>query len=246
MLERMKLSSHRNRTIMIIGLSFLVTACQGLIPGAERDPPQLYELTPKGSFEKGLPRTATQLVVETPVASAGLTTSRIAIKTSPTKLDYYEKSEWTDTAPRLVQTLLIESFENSKRIVAVGREGAGLRSDYILKVDLREFQAEIYKGKKPRVHVNLKLKLVRMPDRVIIAAKAFDKCRFAASDSLGDAIKAYDQTLGAAMKRAVGWTLRAMKKDRPNRNSWRYLRDRNKRLMPPVEKPGTKKSSCGN
>mgnify|MGYP003345153382 CR=1 FL=1 len=42
-----------------------------------------------------------------------------------------------------MQTLIIESLENSGKIVAVGRESVGLRADYILQSDLREFQAEL-------------------------------------------------------------------------------------------------------
>ena len=37
-----------------------------------------------------------------------------------------------------LQTLIIESFENSGRIVAVGRESVGLRADFTLKTELRE------------------------------------------------------------------------------------------------------------
>jgi cholesterol transport system auxiliary component len=47
---------------------------------------------------------------------------------------------WVDTAPRLVQTLLVESFENSRKIIGVGRQSVNLRTDYALIIDLREFQ----------------------------------------------------------------------------------------------------------
>ena len=63
---------------------------------------------------------------------------------------------------------MIESFENSKRIVAVGRESIGLRADFILKSELREFQAEYFDGGVPSVRVAINAKLVQMPRRSIM------------------------------------------------------------------------------
>lgn len=209
--------ARRSRLVLALFAGLLLTACQGIIPGSQRDPPQLYELTPKTTHSKSLPQVSAQLVVETPVASAGLTTSRIAVKESPTTLNYFANSEWTDVAPRLVQTLLIESFEASRKIVAVGREGSGLRSDYILKVDLREFQAYTYPAPQARVNVRTNIKLVRMPAREIIAGALFETILPAKSARLNDVIEAFDDALGQNMKKIVAWTLTAIHKDKPNR-----------------------------
>ena len=64
------------------------------------------------------------------------------------QIEYYARSGWADRAPLMVQTLMIESFENSKKIVSVGRESIGLRADFILKTELRELQAVYYNGAK--------------------------------------------------------------------------------------------------
>lgn len=106
------------------------------------EPVQLYTLTPKTTFHTTLPRVDWQLVVEVPSAPAGLNTSRIALSRSPFTLDYYAKSAWTDNAPLMIQTLLIESFESTRSIVGVGREAVGLRPDFFLRTDLREFTAD--------------------------------------------------------------------------------------------------------
>ena len=53
----------------ILAISALATASCAL-PGAG-EPPQLYTLTPKSTFDASLPRVDWQLVVERPVASAG-------------------------------------------------------------------------------------------------------------------------------------------------------------------------------
>jgi cholesterol transport system auxiliary component len=193
--------------VLAIALVAALGGCQNLIPGASRPPPRLYDLTPKSTFEPGLPQVKSQLVVESPEAAAGITSSRIAVKQKPTTLDYYAKSEWTDLATRLVQTKLIESFENSHKIVGVGREGSGLRSDYILKTELRHFEAELYDDKKPKVLITLNVKLVKMPDREIVANRSFERSVEIPSAGIDDIVNGFDEALGKVLKRVVEWTL---------------------------------------
>lgn len=190
-----------------LAAALLLGACQSIIPGASRDPPRLYEVTPKSTFDAKLPPVRSQLVVETPEAAAGLTTSRIAVKQKPTTLDYYARAEWTDLAPRLVQTKLIESFENTRKIVGVGREGSGLRSDYILKSELRHFEAQLYDTAKPLVRVVINVKLVRMPAREIVANRRFERTHSLDTASIDDIVVGFDEALGGTLKRIVEWTL---------------------------------------
>ncbi len=191
-------------------LAVALGACQNLIPGATRDPPRLYELSPKSSFEPDLPSMRVQLVVETPETASGLQSARIAVKQKATTLDYFARSEWSDLSPRLVQTKIVESFENSGKIVAVGREGSGLRSDYILKSELRHFEAQLYEPATKRVHIAINLKLVKMPQREILANCSIVRTARPKSESIDDVIQAFDAALGGAMRRIVGWTLRNM------------------------------------
>jgi cholesterol transport system auxiliary component len=198
------------RAALALAAAFAASACQGLIPGASRDPPRLYELTPKSTFDPALPRVRTQLVVETPESASGLQTSRIAVKQKPTSLDYYARSEWTDLAPRLVQTKLIESFENTGKIVSVGREGSGLRSDYVLKSELRHFEAQLYNEGKPRIRVVINVKLVRMPAREIVANRSFERTHELEGTDIDKLVEGFDEALGGALKRIVEWTIREM------------------------------------
>ncbi|HEY7608843.1 MAG TPA: ABC-type transport auxiliary lipoprotein family protein [Alphaproteobacteria bacterium] len=200
----------RLRAALALAAALAASACQSLIPGATRDPPRLYELTPKSTFDPALPRVRSQLVVETPEAASGLTTSRIAVKQRPTTLDYYARSEWTDVAPRLVQTKLIESFENSGKIVSVGREGSGLRSDYILKSELRHFEAQLYDSEKPLIRVVMNVKLVRMPAREIVANRSFERTHAVDTTGIDQLVEGFDEALGGVLKRVVEWTIREM------------------------------------
>jgi cholesterol transport system auxiliary component len=198
------------RAAAALAAAFAASACQGLIPGASRDPPRLYELTPKSTFDPALPRVRSQLVVESPESASGLQTSRIAVKQRPTTLDYYARSEWTDLAPRLVQTKLIESFENSGKIVSVGREGSGLRSDYILKSELRHFEAQLYDSEKPLIRIVVNVKLVKMPAREIVANRSFERTEKVAAADIDKLVEGFDEALGGVLKRIVEWSIREM------------------------------------
>ncbi|MCP4327161.1 MAG: hypothetical protein GY791_01825 [Alphaproteobacteria bacterium] len=215
--ERPMIRILRAATAATLALS--IAGCTGsLLPGQE-PPPKLYDLTPKSTFEEGLPTASWQLLVESPVAAAGINTTRIALKRTPTTLDYFAKAEWTDRAPALVQTLVIESFENTDKIISVGRETVALRSDYSLKLELREFQANYYDADDkpiddptaaPTVDVRINAKLVKMPERLIIASTTFGFKIASPSNTLDDIVLAFNDALGKVLKRVVGWTLKTV------------------------------------
>ncbi|MFM2043920.1 MAG: hypothetical protein RLY86_2496 [Pseudomonadota bacterium] len=201
------------RRALIAGLAALpVAACSPSRLLRPAEPPRLFNLTPAGEFTTGLPRVEWQLLVETPLAHAGIDTTRVALQQSGNQLTYFSNANWVDTAPEMVQQLLVESFENTNRIVSVGREATGLRADFILKSDLREFHAEYGGGEPgkdaPEAHVRLVTKLVRMPRRNIVAGDTFLARVRATGPDMVDIVRAFDEAMDAVMRRAVEWTIR--------------------------------------
>ena len=130
------LGNHRRRFAPSLVLFVGLLAGCGALPGGG-PPADMFTLTPKNTFDAGLPSVDWQLVVEEPSAAGGLQVQNIALRTRAIELQYFAGARWTERAPRMVQTLLVESFENSGKIVAVGRQTIGLRSDFNLKIELR-------------------------------------------------------------------------------------------------------------
>jgi cholesterol transport system auxiliary component len=193
--------------LLFVGLA----ACEGVLPGSG-PPPDLYTLTPKSTFRQDIPAVQWQLVVEEPLAAGGLDVTRIALREKPTELNYFARAQWVDRAPRMVQTLLVESFENSGKIVAVGRQAIGLRSDFNLKGELREFQAEYAKpNTPPTIRVRLNVKIVRQPRRDIIASRNFEATMTAAGTDMSAIVGAFDVALDRVLKGVVEWTLTTAK-----------------------------------
>lgn len=196
------------------GLALTLAGCSGTLL-SRPTPPDLYTLTPKSTFSPDLPTVNWQLLVEEPVAPAGLNTTRIAISPDLIEIDYYAGVAWTDRAPAMVLTLLIESFQNTDRIIAVGRDVSGLRADYRLQTELREFQAEPQPDGTTLVEARLNARLVRMPDRLIFASGSFPAVAQASSNRFGDVLIAFDDALGDTMGDVVEWTLRNGEADWP-------------------------------
>lgn len=195
------------RALLALGLVLPAAACARFLPGSG-PPPQLFTLTPKSTFDASLPVVDWQLVVEEPEAAGGLQVQNIALRTNALELQYFANARWTDRAPRMVQTLLVESFENSRRIIAVGRQAIGLRSDFNLRTELREFQAEYENpDRPPLVRIRLNAKIVKQPRREIIASDNFEATTRAAGTALNEVVAAFDETLGKVMRRLVEWTI---------------------------------------
>jgi cholesterol transport system auxiliary component len=171
-------------------------------------PPQLYTLSPKTTFDRPIPRVDWQLLVETPTAPAAIDTPRVAVSRAPMTVDYYAGVSWVDRVPLMVQTLMVESFENSGRIIAIGREGVSLRADFVLRTELREFQIELPASDSPAAAVvRLTCRLVGMPRRSIDAVRTFDARITAVGTAFPGIVAAFDEALGTVLKRVVEWTL---------------------------------------
>lgn len=173
--------------------------------------PRLYELSAKSTYDPNLPAAKWQLVVSEPISANHINTTRIALRPAPLAVEYYKGVAWADRAPRMVQTLIIESFERTNKIQAVGRDGSGLRADYTLKTELREFVAIYGEGQGPQVLIRMNAKLVKMPERVIVSDDTFEYRATAAGTDIDAVVMAYNEAMGKVLKRLIEWTLQTGK-----------------------------------
>lgn len=197
------------RTGAVLAAALMLSSCIGLKPSG--DPAQMFVLTPKSSFSPNLASVSWQLLVEKPEAQAGLDSSRIAVRKSAIELDYLADAIWSDTAPDMVQDLLVDSFDASHRIQGVGPDTLGLNADYNLKSELRAFQAEFPHGYEDRTNavarVRLAVRIVRMPDREIAASQTFEAEAPIVDPGTPGIVAAFDAALGKVLKDTVEYTL---------------------------------------
>jgi cholesterol transport system auxiliary component len=184
-----------------------LAGCGGLLSDAPKR--ELYRVSPKFAFPAGLPHVGAQLLVATPTAPAGLDTERISLSRSSVSLDYFADAQWADRVPYLVQTSLVEGFEKSAAIPAVGPDRGGLRADFVLETAIGDFAA-IYDSPNgpPRVSVRLTAQLVRMPERKIVAQTSVTREVNAAANAVPEIVRAFETALSGAIGEVVTWTLR--------------------------------------
>jgi len=199
--------------VVLAGL--LLAGCGSVLGGGP--PPNIYTLSSKHTFDDDLPLigVSQQLVVEPPGTAGGLNTNRIVVQPQHLQMDFYAGVRWSERAPLMVQSLLLDSFENTGKIISVGREALGLRPDFVLRGDMRAFHAQYFmrRGEPvevPNVLVMLNVKLIQMPQERIVDSRSFDACVTATSAQIEDVIRAFDDALGGVMKDTVQWTLRRM------------------------------------
>ena len=108
-----------------------------------------------------------------------------------------------------MQTALLESFENSKAITAIDRESIGLRADFILKTEIRHFEA-LYDSSNgpPVVWVAIIARLVNPSGRDIVAQASFERHEPASANEIPQIVLAFDEALGGVMEDIVVWTVR--------------------------------------
>ena len=196
--------------LIIMPMMVFVAGCSPLkIPGP---PPDLYNLTPKSTFNDNLPDIKKQLIIEEPIAAGGLDNNRIALRPHATKLQFFANARWTERAPKMLQTLLVESFENTNKIISVGRQSISLRSDFTLKTELREFQVEQDpESNTSTIRVRINAKLVQQPNRVIVGSQSFEsRLDIQKGGGMNDIVIAFDTATGKVIKKLVEWTLQNM------------------------------------
>ena len=170
-------------------------------------PPRQFTLTPVADFPRELPPVKWSLVVDEPAAARQIDTSRIALMSGTFQVEYYADVEWTDSAPAMVQLLLVQSFQNTGRLPVVAPSRQTLATDLLLLSNLRKFQVENDASGTPQATVVFEATLLRMPRRTPVATARFEKATPVDSKSIETVTAAFDASLGDVMRRVVGWTL---------------------------------------
>ena len=191
----------------VLLLSAGVAAC-GVIP--KREPTAIFEPTRASSApDPSWQQANWSLLVVKPAASAMLDNDRIAVRPAQGQITVYKASAWTDTAPDLVQAALVRRFEDSGKILSVARPGSGVRGDFQLQTELREFESVYTSPGRPEVRVEIYAKLVKTGDGAVVAARVFRHTAEPSTEDVGSVADAFGVALSRATDDIVGWTLAA-------------------------------------
>ena len=147
------------------------------------------------------------MIVNEATAVDALSNARIAVKVGPHEISYLAAAGWTDKLPRLLQMRLVESFENSHILRAVGTGNDRIRGDVGLSVEIRDFQVEINKG-RAQAHIRLFVKLVDEDRGEQLASREFSAAVPAASDRTGDGVEALNEAYDKVAIKLMRWIVK--------------------------------------
>jgi cholesterol transport system auxiliary component len=181
----------------------LLAACGGILPSPP-PAPDLYTLTAPPPPEAAKSRHPVQILIAMPQSTAVLDSERIALMQGPNNFDYYAGAAWTDHAPSMLQSLLVETLERTGLFAAVARSSAILRADETLISDIRHFEAE-YRGGPPQARVEIDFKLVKTPEGSIVAEKDFSATSPASANTVPAVVAALDNATHQVLSQVGPW-----------------------------------------
>jgi len=154
------------------------------------------------------PSVSWPLVVIKPLASDALDSTRIAVRPQPGTLQVYKGAVWSDPVPDLLQTQLVRAFEDSGKIVAIGRQASGVRGDFALLLDIRQFES-VYAdpAQPPAATIEIQAKLLANPSSRVLASKTFRIAVPASDEKMPAVITAFESAMTQTLSEIVGWTL---------------------------------------
>jgi cholesterol transport system auxiliary component len=148
------------------------------------------------------------LTIIRPNTGTLLDSNRIAVRPQPNVLQVYQGANWADSMPDMVQTHLVEAFENSSRITTVSRQNSGVPAEVALLIDIRRFESDYGAGGKiPNVVIHLHAKLLEYPSNRVIAVENFSSETKAADKSVPAVVAAFEQGLNRNTGEIVQWAL---------------------------------------
>ncbi|HEV2607366.1 MAG TPA: ABC-type transport auxiliary lipoprotein family protein [Xanthomonadaceae bacterium] len=195
----------RNAIASIVLLLPLI-GCGSLLPKSE--PQEIITSQVHVDPDPAWPQVGWQLTVAQPSASDILDSRRMAVIPSPGRIEVYKGVAWDDTVPNIVQDTVVHAFEDSGKILAVGHQTAGLHTDYLLMLELRDDQA-VYRtpSAPPEVTLVVNAKLIDFASSRAVASRTFRETVPATGTAVPAVAQAFDSALGAFVHELVGWTL---------------------------------------
>ena len=192
-LDRLRLARrHRLFPVLLAGLPFpLLAACSSA-------PRVTYDLTPAEGFAARAGRG--QLAVLLPDATLPADSDRIVVRTNPQSVAYLSGAQWADKLPSLIQSRLIESFQNAHLLRAVGRPG--MLADFSLQTGIRRFELD---SARSSAIVEISAQIIG-PSGRIVGGRIFAANVAAPPSDPAAVASALDAALAEVMREIVIWT----------------------------------------
>ncbi len=180
----------------------LLTGCGG---SAKNDTFDLSVSSPQVSQAPSLK--SRQLLIADPTALKALDSENIVVRLLGSEVQYLANSQWSDKLPRMVQSKLVEAFEDTGKLGGVGRPGQGLAIDYQVVTDIRAFEVDTTKN---IAYIEISVKLLNDKNGTVRAQEVFRSSARVSGSGNANLVKALDNAFASSSREIVNWTLRSL------------------------------------
>ncbi len=144
------------------------------------------------------------LQVQRPMTDAMRDSDRVLVRRAPSRLQVYAGAAWLDSAPEMLQSLMIQSFTDTGSFTGVSRAG-GMRTRYSLATELRHFEAVDDGSADLTVEIVLQASLVHQRSARPMASQTFAKQQKIDGKALDDLVAGFELALEGLMNEMIDW-----------------------------------------
>ena len=188
------------------GLCLALAGCLS-VPHNPQEPVHTFVLTPEnltGAADPQAKSGAGVLVVNVPQAQPGFESSGMAYIQRPYEISYYATHQWAETPSRMLQPLLVRTFERTGVWRAVMAMPTSVRGDDRLDVDQVVIVQEFLQ-RPSRVLVSLRAQLILLPSYQVIGVRRFEASEAAPTDDAYGGAMAANRALQVLLKDLGDW-----------------------------------------
>jgi cholesterol transport system auxiliary component len=200
------------RIIAVAVGALALAGCVSLFPKAK--PSQLYRFGSVAGAAAPRPVSQPVNIALGPVGFYQAASGDRILTMTGSEAAYIAQARWVEPASAMFTDALERGFEQkSQRVRLVDRRQATANS-LVLNVDVDAFEARYQNGPKaaPTVVVSFTARIIRFPERSVVAEQRFTASRAAADNRVGAIVPAYDAALDTALGELTGWADQAVQR----------------------------------
>lgn len=206
-----------SRTSLLCLAVFALSGCALLDPG----PPMSQVILPvRIDVAAKSDRMPFQVLVSQPVAAAATGSDRIMALMNGYEVRALNSAKWVAPVPGMVQRLLIDSLEATRRLQAVGWEESAPDANIRLTTDVRRFYLRYEKpGANPVAEIALILSLVDMDSAKILSRRQIAVEQPCAGSSIQEFVAAFSMGMTKVLRQADEWVIATLEKEAPKKEN---------------------------
>jgi cholesterol transport system auxiliary component len=194
------------RGLLLAAAASLLAGCISLFPKA--DPAKLYRFgttapqvqeTASGGPGFGVFLTVTGF-------DRAASSDRILTVTG-TQAAYIKGARWVTSSVALFDSAIQHAFDADQGPARLVARGGIARTDYVLKLDVRTFEARYDDGQAaaPTIVVEVHAALDRVSDQTVVGDRSFKASVTASDNRVGAIAQAFDEAVAQVLGKLVGW-----------------------------------------